>query len=651
MQLKSKNSVFFCESTYEEKNIPKSAGFWWHGGNCYNNCKACKAELPLKIWWTPKEEIAQRLERYADSETKALLTHAIKVQEESKATDNQEVSIPAPAGLEYMPFQRAGIAYAIQRDGTLIGDEMGLGKTIQALGTANYLNSKNILIICPASLRINWKKEAEKWLVSSHTFYVVENNNEIPENATCVITNYDRIKGQVLDSILKREWDLLIVDECHYLKNPKAQRTQRVMGTRDTRGLVSVCKKRLFLTGTPILNRPIELHPIVAHLKPSEFGKFMPFAKRYCNAHHNGYGWDFSGSSNLDELQTRLRAHIMVRRLKKDVLKELPLKIRQIVSLPPNGSTKAVKAEKEAWDRKEETIQALRDDADLAHASGDQEAYKIAVSRLREVAQASFEEISRLRHETALSKVPAVIEHLEGMIENGIEKVVVFAHHRDVIALLSKKFGVSAVTLTGETSMENRNSAVERFQNDPAVKFFIGSIKAAGVGLTLTASSHVVFSELDWVPGNITQAEDRCHRIGQENVVQIQHLVIDESLDAKFAKVLVDKQEVIDKALDITPEIDDTVLTPPRPRKYPEATEKQRESATLCLRTLAGMCDGACKQDGMGFNKPDAKIGHALAQKSLSRDLTDGEVFLAQRILPKYHGQLGSMLDGLKRVA
>ncbi len=233
MRIYLQNGVFVADSTFAEKDTVKAAGFWWHGGGCRPGCQGCAAKLPLKVWWTPKQPSAARLLEYCDEAAKqALAGHVAKV-EASKATD-ADVEIPAPAGLSYLPYQRAGIAYASQRKRTLIGDEMGLGKTIQALGFINASpDVKTVLVVCPASLRLNWEREARKWLVNadSFKFYIVESGDPVPADANFVIVNYNRLKGEVFDSLMARSWDLLVADEAHYAKNPKAQRTQALLGS------------------------------------------------------------------------------------------------------------------------------------------------------------------------------------------------------------------------------------------------------------------------------------------------------------------------------------------------------------------------------------------------------------------------------------
>lgn len=701
MRLVKIGKVYVAECDYAERLIPKAAKFRWHGGNCWRKCYACDEDLG-KVWWTNKMENAAQLAKYADeparSELFAFAKKRAKAFEDSKATD-ADIEIPVPGGLAYRPFQRGGIAYAMARENTLLADEMGLGKTIEALGVVNVMNAVNasdggdVLAIVPATLRINWKREADKWLVRPMKIQVIEKNEPIEADATFVIINFDkfsRFEGakERHDEIVNRKWALLIVDEAHKLKNKKAMRTCAILGgyyqkgkknSHQFTGLMPACRRRLFLTGTPILNRPVEIHPLLSVLAPGEFGPFFPFVKRYCAAKRGRFGWDFSGASNLDELQSKLRSTVMVRRLKKDVLTELEPKTRQVLVLPPNGAKDIVDAEASSFKAHAEHLRALRDNVTLAHASGDDVVYKSAVAQLRDAAKVAFTEMSKMRHDVAVAKLPKVIEHVQSILEEDeTQKIVVFAHHHDVVDGLMAAFGSQAVALTGRTKHADRDVAVDRFQNDPSVRVFVGSITAAGVGITLTASSIVVMAELDWVPANVTQAEDRCHRIGQQDNVLVHHLVLDGSIDARMAKTIVLKQEIADAALDDS--ISEELLQIPAlplgdleeeaarmreyeetkkderkaedakrrdangfPAEYPEVTDTERAAALHGLKTLAGMCDGAHTRDGAGFNKIDTHIGQALAIKSA---LTDGQVYLAKRLLPKYHRQVGWELLG-----
>ena len=601
-------------------------------------------------------EVARSLrEDDAYAPARKAAAEAERTREASRATD-AEVDLPCPEGLAYMPFQRAGIAYALGRPAVLIGDEMGLGKTIQAIGVMNTTaNLKRVLVICPASLRLNWKREIEKWITHDLTVGVAQGKSW-PGTAVTVV-NYDVLKN-FKKQISATTWDVLIVDECHYLKNPKAARTKHVLGYWDKKLKQEVpgieATRKVFLTGTPVVNRPIELWPLVKALDPQGLGRgWKGYVTRYCAGYEDTYGWNVKGASNLSELQDRLRETFMVRRLKADVLTELPAKRRQVIELPPNGAIGAVKAEQKAWAATQEMLEDLRAAVELAKASEEEADYAKAVEALREGEKAAFNEMSKLRHATALAKVPYVVEHLL----NATDKVVCFGHHRDVIGQIVealREAGEKVVVVTGDTPMQARQDAVDAFQNDSSVRFFVGNIQAAGVGLTLTAASHVVFAELDWVPGNMSQAEDRCHRIGQTSSVLAQHLVLEGSLDARMAKVLVEKQEVIDKALDadttkarnerLVPVPAPATKTASRGRVAKDAeTMKpdQIEAVHEALRRLAGMCDGARERDGFGFNKIDTRIGHALAGCD---KLTARQAALGKLIVIKYRKQYGDEL-------
>ena len=613
------------------------------------------------MWWTKDDSKALALLEYADDEVRELLKEVHQETqreiESSRATD-ANIDLPAPEGLEYLPFQRAGIAYAMGRPATLLGDEMGLGKTVEAIGVINADPSiERVLVICPASLRLNWQREIKKWLTRDMQIEVV--GKGFPFYANIVILNYD-ILSKHRDAIREREWDLMIVDECHFLKNPKAIRTKQVFGSYEKKkgqGWVQTvtpiqARRRLFLTGTPIVNRPIELFPILKSIDKQRWGNWRRFTERYCDAHETKYGYDVTGASNLGELQDTLRATCMVRRLKADVMRELPSKRRQVIELPPNGAADAIRTEQNLLEAQREQRSHLQADVELAKASDDPEDYRRAVDALQEGEQAAFNETSRVRMETAIAKVPYVNEHLNTAIDAG-EKVVVFAHHHTVIDAIMEEFGDRAVKLDGRDSMEARDQSVRRFQENDSVRLFIGGLKAAGVGLTLTAAAHVVFAELDWVPGTLSQAEDRCHRIGQANSVLVQHLVLEGSIDATMVQTIVDKQQVIDKALDIPTDTEEPNWTARAPEEDESATKqfgsKQIAAAAEVitpaeielvhgkLRYLSNVCDGAVGLDGMGFNGLDTRIGKELAAVPV---LTPKQAALGEKITRKYHRQL-----------
>jgi len=502
---------------FDNRHIPKDAGFRWDGDN--------------KAWYTEDAGIASGLLKYADDLAKAAIKGTIQQEALSVKQSHltkAEVDIPHPPGLEYRPFQKAGIAYALEHQNVLIADEPGLGKSIEALGVINSDESiQNVLIVCPASLKLNWEREARKWLVRDLQTSVINGTRKPFPSGGVVIINYDILSGY-RRSIDQVAWDVLVFDESHMLKNDKSQRTIAALGRwhRDPSKRIEPikAKRRLFLTGTPILNKPIELWTTIHSLDPKTWGSWKDYTAKYCDAHETRWGWDVNGASNLPELQDRLRARIMVRRLKSEVMTELPPKQRQVIVLP--SKTSVLKREKKFTATLEAMLKGVN------------------------IPPVEFESMSKVRHETAVDKIPDAIDHIKALMEEH-QKLVVMCHHRDVLEAIAKgvqEFGV--VRLQGGDSEASKQEAVDRFQNDPSVRIFLGSIRAAGVGITLTAASFLLFVELDWVPGIMTQAEDRIHRIGAVGSVLIQHLVFADSIDARMAEAIVEKQNIIEQALD-----------------------------------------------------------------------------------------------------
>lgn len=566
-----------------------------------------------------------------------------------------DIDVPAPAGLAYLPFQRGGVAYALAaKEGTLFGDEMGLGKTIQVIGLINADEyTRRVLVICPKSLVLNWVKELRKWL--TRQMPVARVGWEHSDTAV-VVASYEEVKKY--QEHLTKGWDLVAVDEAHLVKNVQTQRSKAV------RAVSADARRRVALTGTPIVNRPMELFPILALVAPNEWnpkgvddkGKLrgaFAFGIRYAGGYKARWGWDFTGSTNREELNDKLRATCMVRRLKKDVLKDLPPKRRQIVPLQVDGAAAAVEAEREAWAEQEEMLEDARARAELARASDDPEDYATAAKDLANLSMVAFAAISRVRHATALKKVPAVIEHVRAALEDNDEKIILFAHHHDVIDQLKTGLTEFApLVLTGDTEVNARQEYVERFQTDPRHRVFIGNIQAAGVGITLTASSHVVFAELSWVPGEVSQAEDRAHRIGQDNSVLVQHLVLDGSLDSDMVATIVEKQRVMDDVLDRRYQPEPVLPGKDRPATSGKREDLDRVAGLLTeaqvaqihqgLQVLAERCDGARSQDGAGFARIDVRIGKDLAA---AQRLSRRQAALGLRLVRKYRGQLGALAE------
>lgn len=568
-----------------------------------------------KGWETPDEEKARPLYKHATGSAKEYLDNVEAIRrarvEESWAEDT-DTEFPAPEGEAYMPFQKAGIEYAVKRDKTLIADPPGLGKTIQAVGVHNVVETDSVLIICPASLKVNWKREWEKWDVHGLTVGIArsvvkrepifENNGERMRDPSgkpmtrtwtehewpdtdVVVVNYDMLEA-FDDQIKELPWDLLVCDEAHLMKSSTARRTKCVFGgsqkaVRKDRKVVKPKKeytpieasRSLFLTGTPVLSRPLDIWNLIKACDPKGLGKKREdFLFQYCGAYYVGDYLDTSGSSNEEELGRLMRERFMVRRDKKSVLKELPDKTRELITLPKDKLEKVLKKEQNRVQTALSSYEALLGDgsedddfryisiiedlsvklaAALDAQNTEEPDWDRAVKSLSEPDRIVFTEISEAREEVALAKVGAVTEHVQRLYD-AEEPVILFAHHKSVIAELKKRLesaGMTVGVVTGSVASEKRQKVVDDFQNG-LYDVILGNIMAMGTGFTLTRASIVVFAELDWVPAQIEQAEDRAWRHGQRNAVLIQHIVVDGSIEARMASALLHKMGIIRATLD-----------------------------------------------------------------------------------------------------
>lgn len=484
--------------------------------------------------------------------------------------------------------------------------------TIQAIGVHNATATKRILIVCPASLKVNWEREWRAWDVHERsvgiaksvlesepvfddegtrarnpdTGALVYNNwtrHDWPETDV-VIVNYDMLL--TFDKQIKaREWDLAVFDEAHMLKTATTIRTMCVFGgkkaaiKKDGKTVTKAiplspvrAKRHLYLTGTPILSKPAELWTLLQACDPRGLGRnWLDFVYEFCGAYDDEFGMKYDGASNLDKLNRLLRERFMVRRDKKSVLKDLPPKTRELVLLPSDKLEKPIKKEKSRVEQAFaafEGMMGLDSDTDfrfiaqidglmdrigsaLSNQSGEEPDWNAAIRTLSEPDQIAFTELSEAREEVALAKVGLVTEHVKNLVDCG-EPVILFAYHKSVIAELEKrltKCGFRVGIVTGSVQPNKRQAVVDAFQNGD-LDIIIGNILAMGVGFTLTRSSFVVFAELDWVPAMIEQAEDRAWRHGQKNAVTIQHLVVDGSIEAHMITIILEKMLVIFDALD-----------------------------------------------------------------------------------------------------
>ncbi len=465
---------------------------------------------------------------WADNGTKTALERAEATKMASRSTSPTKPLKLAPRGFSFFPYQEAGIEFMVAHKKCLLADEPGTGKTPMSAGLINAVKPFAVLVLCPSSLQLNWKYELDRWL--THTPEILD------------IVSYDSAwrKGQA-QALLATKYDVVIMDEAHYCKNGESKRS------KTAQVLASRAERVVLLTGTPMDNRPRDLFVLLKMIAPRMFPDSDAFEKRYCAAflqkiyekdeitgipRVKKLVWNTEGSSNEEELQDILRSFLMIRRLKQDVLPQLPKKIRQLIIVPPE-KTAAVKAEKKLW---ESVCQEV--------------GYEEALKHMEAGAGVAFDKMAKARQEVAVAKVPFVVEHISNIAS--AQKVIVFAHHKAVVeALMQGLSEFNPVKVVGGMSAKEKDASVTTFQNDDKCRVFVGNITAAGVGLTLTASSTVVFAELPFRPSDATQGEDRACRIGaSSDKVLVQHILLDGSLDVKLARMLIHKQNVCDKVLD-----------------------------------------------------------------------------------------------------
>ena len=427
----------------------------------------------------------------------------------------------------------------------IIKDYVVTHNTCQALAYLQlHPELRPALIVCPASLKLNWEKEAKMW-TTEERIHVLSGRPKISlkqmkrELTGFIIINYDILanvkekdesgnKHNVpetgwVDYLKQINIKCIVGDEIHYCKDSKTDRTKAF------NDLAKKYEKLIFLSGTPIKNRPIEIYNGVHLIAPYAFPSRFKFAMRYCNAKGNGFGWDFTGHSNVEELHEKLTSTCMLRRLKKDVLPELPQKTRSLVPLEIENMDEY----REAEFNFSEWIREFNPD----RAEG--------ATRVEAIAKIEY-----LKQICIRGKIKQCMEWIDTFLNSG-EKLVVFATHRSTIDQLMERFGKEAVKLYGGMSDKAKEESKERFQKDDDVRLFCGNILAAGVGATLTAASNMAFLELPWTPGDLVQAEDRILRIGQmADSLNIHFLTASNTIDEMMAEMLESKAKVLGSVLD-----------------------------------------------------------------------------------------------------
>jgi SWI/SNF-related matrix-associated actin-dependent regulator 1 of chromatin subfamily A len=477
---------------------------------------------------------------------------AYRVQQ-SRATKPMFYRAPHPAQVTARDFQHSGVEYALGVNHCLIGDEPGVGKTAQGIMISNAVKAKKTLVVCPASLRLNWEREIWTWSTKPNvtTYPILKASDGVSDKHDYNIISYDLLRNPaVLGGILAQRWDHVILDEAHAIKDPKGNKRTKAICAPDQ--LPRVTGRFTLLSGTILPNQPIECYNACRLL---DWDSIDRMDLEDFRDHYYGEGegmvrskvWDEGAQAfiskvhyshtvrnvprHLDELQRRLRGHIMVRRLKEQVHTQLPSKQFHLVPL-------AITAEMRAA---------------MKHPGWTEAA------KLYDIDPAGFQahlpidgEISTARRLLGEAKVGPGCAYIEDLLDSGVQKLVVSAWHSSVLKVAREKLAkYGLVYMDGSTSANNRQKAVDAFQTDPNIRIILGQTKVMGEGWTLTAAQDVCLLEPDYVPGIITQMVDRIHRLGQTGSHVIAHLpIVPGTLDERIVATAVAKDRNIYQALD-----------------------------------------------------------------------------------------------------
>ena len=429
-----------------------------------------------------------------------------------------------------LSHQKEAIQKLVENKRYVLADDMGLGKTTSTIIAALESDAKKVLIICPASLKINWQREIENY--SKKSVYIAEGKNFSGDH-DFVIINYDIIKNfhdpkkKDQSQILGAGFDLVVIDEAHYIKNPQAQRTKLI------NDFVKKVDRLWLLTGTPMTSRPIDYYNLLNLVDSPVAKNWMAYVIRYCEGYQFKVGarkvWNVMGASNLEELRDRT-SNLVLRRLKEDVL-DLPEKIITPVYL-------RLKSKK---------YEEVMGDYYNWYEKNTDESKSLTVQ---------FTKLTEVRQVIADEKTLHTIELAENIVEQG-KKVIIFCNFTHSLEKIIEHFGKTAVRLDGSMSKADRQLSVDKFQEDPKVMVFVGNIKAAGVGITLTAAEAVIMNDLSFLPSDHAQSEDRAYRYGQKNNVLVYYPIFENTIEGIIYDILNKKKQIIATVMgDVKNEVD-----------------------------------------------------------------------------------------------
>lgn len=543
--------------------------------------------------------------------------------------------------LELYPFQESGVQFLTNGFHRLLADDMGLGKTVQVIEAANRLQARKMVIVCPASVKIQWAREILKWSKFKHTIHICKGRrNTIPFTATVIIVNYDLLVGDRMKNQLQERtqgFDIAVMDEAHYMKEMKSKRTKAVLGAKS---FLRNCRYRWALTGTPVLNRPAEIYPLLftlAHERLEPYTTWQDYAMRYCRAYQERQcrrcgklalpdhkecenckctsftplGMNTKGASNLDELAEKLDG-FMLRRKKEDVLHELPDKVETIVEL--DGVDPELTMEN-------------------AH-------------------------IATARQALSIAKVPRAVRYVEDLLQE-VDKLVIFAHHTEAIfALMTKLKDYQPVIIKGGMDAEKKQKSVDLFVNNPYCRIVIAQTMAGGTGIDglQLKCSNVVFLDPDWSPGIMDQATDRLRRIGQKDTVFVYYMVVPGSMDdhmqdkldqkRQVIKKLVKSKEVIIMALEQVLERIAIALEKMSGDFTPGNTDDSGEKKPSARKAPAKKAEVKETPAASASNKTQDDIRKAAtAFVNVTPNVAENKKIVMEQLLPKYGAKTISELD------
>jgi SWI/SNF-related matrix-associated actin-dependent regulator 1 of chromatin subfamily A len=421
-----------------------------------------------------------------------------------------------------LSHQKEAIQKLVENKKFILADDMGLGKTTSTIIAALESGAKKVLIICPATLKINWKREIENY--SDRSIFIAEGKNFSTEH-DFVIINYDIIKNfhdvknKQVSQILSANFDLVVIDEAHYIKNAQAQRTKLI------NHFVKDIDRLWLLTGTPMTSRPIDYYNLLSLVDSPVAKNWMAYVIRYCNGYQFQAGprkvWNVMGATNLEELRDRTSRQVL-RRLKTEVL-DLPDKIISPVYLR----------------LKSKLYEGLMGEYYDWYENKTDESSSLTVQ---------FSKLMKVRQVIAEEKINDTIELAQNIIDQG-KKVIIFTNFTDTLNKIADHFGKQAVRLDGSTSKPMRQHAVDQFQDNEKITVFVGNLKAAGVGLTLTAAEAVIMNDLSFVPSDHSQAEDRAYRYGQKSNVSVYYPIFENTIEGAIYDILMKKKNIFETVM------------------------------------------------------------------------------------------------------